>query len=53
MSLEQERALFRLYFKEKRFIGPLGLIIPELREDYNAHSDLIDGKLVMNRIKCK
>lgn len=53
VTIEQERALFRIYNEQKQLVGPLGLIIEELREKYSAHSDLITGTLVSSRIQCK
>ena len=52
-TVSQERALFRIYHEEKKLIGPLGLIVDTIRDEYSAHSDLIQETLVTNRIKCK
>lgn len=51
-TLEQERALFRIYKKEKEFIGPINLIIPELK-GFNADNDLINPEFIPIRTYCQ
>ena len=51
-TIEQERALFRIYKRDKEFIGPIGLIIPDLM-DSPAHNDLINPEYISVRTYCK
>lgn len=51
-DIEQERAFFRIYKREKRFIGSLGLLIPDL-SDYHADNDLINSEFIPVRTYCR
>ena len=51
-SLEQERALFNIYKKDKQFIGAIGLIINDLLGS-NVENDLINSEFIPVRTYCK
>ena len=51
-TLEQERALFRIYSKDKEFVGPIGLIIQDLIDE-PAYNDLINPEYIAVRTYCK
>ena len=51
-SIDQERGLYRVYAKDKSFIGPISLLIPEL-EEYGADNDLINPETIAVRTYCQ
>ena len=52
VDYEAERALFRIYKQEKKFYGPISLIIHGL-EEYNADNDLISSEYSIIRTYCQ
>ena len=52
-TLEQERALFRIYSREKEFIGPIGLIISGMGEWEKSQCDLVNSDFIHCRVECK
>lgn len=52
VELEAERALFRIYKREKQFVGPISLIISGM-DECSADNDLINPEFTIIRTYCK